>query len=81
MSVNMYYVGGARCAELGGCWSTQSFSEMFGLLSSLLKCRSQGKTIRPALAEKSKSHRNVCSPSGWSGPLCMSLTALPRERI
>ena len=47
---------------------TQSFSEIFGLLSSLLKTNMQGKTLRPALAEKSKHHRDVCLPSGWSGP-------------
>ena len=59
-------VGRTRCAELGGGWSTQS-SEIFGLLSSLLKYLSQGKTLRPALAEKSKKHRDMCLPSGWSG--------------
>ena len=45
-------LGGTRCAELGGGWSTQSFSEIFGLPSSLLKYVSQGKTSRPALAEQ-----------------------------
>ena len=35
------------------------------------------KTLRPALAEKSNNHRDICSPSGWSGTLCMVLTALP----
>ena len=63
--------------ELGGGWNTQSFSEIFGLLSSLLKYCSQGKTLRLALAEKSKNQRDTFLPSGWSGPLCMSLTALP----
>ena len=70
-------LGGTRRAELGGGWSTQSFSVIFGLLSSLLKYFSQGKTLRPALAEKSKHHRDICLPFGWSGPRCMSLTALP----
>ena len=37
--------------------------------------------LRPALAEKSKNHRDVCSPCGWSGPICMSLAALfPNSR-
>ena len=30
------FLGGTRCAELGGGWSTQIFSEIFGLPSSLL---------------------------------------------
>ena len=30
------HVGGTRCAELGGGWSTQIFSEIVGPLSSLL---------------------------------------------
>ena len=34
---------------------------------------SKGKTLRPALAEKCNNHRDRCSPSGWSGPLCMAL--------
>ena len=75
-------IGGTRRAELGGGWSTQSFSEIFeicGLLSSLLKYLSQGKMLRLALAEMSKSHRDVLLPSGWSGPLCMLLAALPWE--
>ena len=58
-------------------WSIQSFSEIFGPLSSLLEYCSQGKTLRPALTEKSKSHRDIVLPSGWSGPLFMSPTALP----
>ena len=33
--------------------------EICGLLSSLLKYCSQGKTLRPALAEKSKHHRDM----------------------
>ena len=68
---DMKDLGGARCAELGGGWSTQSFSEIFGLLSSLLKYLSQRKAFRPALAEKSKDHRDMCLPSEWSGPLCI----------
>ena len=64
----MSQFGGTLCAELDGGWSTQSFSETFWLPSSLLKDLSQGKTFRPALAEKSKNHRNmsafrvVCPP-------------------
>ena len=68
-------IGGMRCAELGGGWSAQSFSEMFGIPSPLLNETSYWKTS--ALAEKSKNHRDICLTSGWSGPLCMSLTALP----
>ena len=69
-------LGRTRCAELGGGWSTKIFSEICVRPSSLLNDMSQGKTLRPALAEKSKHHRDRCSPSGWSGLLCMSLTAL-----
>ena len=36
-------LGGTRCAELGGGWSTQIFSEIVGLLSILLNDSSQGK--------------------------------------
>ena len=78
-------LGGTGCAELGGGWSSQSLSEIFGLLSALLKHSSQGKTLRPTLAEKSKHHPDIFLPSGWSGPLlhvslCSSLT-LPTRVI
>ena len=34
------------------------------------------QTLRLALAEKSSHHRDIFLPSGWSGLLCMSFTAI-----
>ena len=49
--------------------------EIFGLLSSLLEDISEGKTLSPALAEKSNNHRDICSPllGGLAPSACLSL--------
>ena len=69
--------GGTRCSELGGGWSTHRASHNhFGFRAHFPNDCSQGKALRPALAERSKVPK-IFLPAGWSGPLCMSRTALP----
>ena len=73
-------LGSWRDAVHGARWGNgvpRSSQDTCWLLSSLLSDISSRKTLRPALAEKSKNHRDTLMPSGWYGPLRMSLTALP----
>ena len=70
-------LGGTRCTELGGGWSTQSFSETFGFLSSPLNICHKGERQDLLWLRSPKVAEIYVCLLGGRGPLCVSLAALP----